>query len=477
MTTQSPGRPSGHAPFLGAMPAIPSTSATAAPISAEALFRLHAPFVARFLMRIGVPRDAIDDAVQEVFLVVHRHGGYRPGAARPTSYLAKLALHAASAHRRRERRRCSRQSDAPVDDVAATDGSPVEHLESHESLLLVERLLARLEPDLRTTLVLAELEGESCGAIAATMGIPVGTVYWRLHQARKKFQKALQSVDAATVAFAPAWTPEVQAWLHRAAQHDALRYAIDDAMTRHHRLAASSAPAPSWAGVATGGGVAGGPLVTALAIAAAAGIAAVVWTSAASPPSMRATALAASPRIVPPVPAGAAVVSAWTPVAPAEPARPADVVSVPVDALPRTEPVPAEPSRRSALRVARAPDEAPDLTALTTATSATPTTAVTPTSDAPATPDAMLELRGVAEAERALATDPAGALARVRALDARAPHGYLDEERRYVAIAALVKLGRLDEARALADAFLGAYPDGAFARRVREATRPRPGHG
>src|ERR1019366_8769180 len=187
------GRQSSEEPMAAtAMPA-PNEAA----VSAEALFRQHAPLVARFLFRLGVPPDAIDDAVQEVFLVVHRQGGYRPGPARPTSYLANLSLHAASAHRRSERRRRDRESDAPLEDVAAASGGPVEVLETSESLRRVEGLLARLEPELRTTLILAEMEGESCASIAAAMRIPVGTVYWRLHQARKKFQKALQALEGA----------------------------------------------------------------------------------------------------------------------------------------------------------------------------------------------------------------------------------------------------------------------------------------
>ena len=143
---------------MSAPPTVSNASNEAA-ISAEDLFRLHAPFVARFLFRLGVGPDAIDDAVQEVFLVVHRQGGYRPGAARPTSYLANLALHAASAHRRTQRRRRDRETDAPVEDVAAPASGPVELLETNESLRRLQRLLGRLDPDLRSTLILVGNRG------------------------------------------------------------------------------------------------------------------------------------------------------------------------------------------------------------------------------------------------------------------------------------------------------------------------------
>ena len=37
--------------------------------------------------------------------------------------------------------------------------------------------------------ILFELEGESCDSIAAGLGIPIGTVYSRLHKARKLFME------------------------------------------------------------------------------------------------------------------------------------------------------------------------------------------------------------------------------------------------------------------------------------------------
>jgi hypothetical protein len=84
-------------------------------------------------------------------------------------------------------------------------------------------------------------------------------------------------------------------------------------------------------------------------------------------------------------------------------------------------------------------------------------------------PDAMPEIQEVATAQRLLDSDPAQALALVRASEARAPSGYLREERRYIGVIALHKLGRSDEARAAAGRFLAEYPDGPYSVRVRAA--------
>jgi RNA polymerase sigma-70 factor (ECF subfamily) len=164
-------------------------------LSAAELFRDHGAFVARFLYRLGVPAQAVEDTVQDVFLVVHQRGGYRPGPAKPTTYLAVIASHVASSERRRQRRRAARAGNTPLEELRAPDADPALCLERRDDLHRLQDALSRLDPALRDTLVLADFEDETAPAIAHTMGVPVGTVYWRLHEARKKFQRALASAD------------------------------------------------------------------------------------------------------------------------------------------------------------------------------------------------------------------------------------------------------------------------------------------
>ncbi|HLK41538.1 MAG TPA: sigma-70 family RNA polymerase sigma factor [Polyangiaceae bacterium] len=474
----------------------PLTTPGEGQVSAEELFRQHAPFVARFLFRLGVRSDGIEDAVQEVFVVVHRQGGYRPGTAKPTTYLANLAVHAAAAYRRRERVRAGREVDAVVEDVASTRGDPVRVLETNELLRRLQAALGRLEPDLRTTLVLVELEGETCASVAAAMGIPVGTVYWRLHQARKKFQRALQATESAphgALAVQPAglggdlgslprsnkertgmmilfmgersWShAEVRDLLRLGAARPPVGYAVEEGLARHQFLAASGAPTPSWA---NGAGVAakGASWVALSAVAVAIGAAVVILGRAGAParssPSPSATFVAGART----PPAGPSSAFAWEPIAPPDPG--ASDPAVPVDALPFASPAPAASgvARRSA--TGDSSRDARRLAPLAEVASAGAPLA----SRAPPSDDDLVELQQVALAERLLSTDPARALTLVRSAEARFPHGYVREERRYVEIAALVPLGRFDEARPKIAAFLRDYPESAFGRRVREASR------
>lgn len=167
-------------------------------MTAGELFQQHASFVSRFLRRLGVTTEALDDAIQEVFLVVHRRGGFAPGPAEPTSYLAAIAMYVAADQRRRARAEAARFDEADVDEVALASGAdPAHHLETQDRLRIVRLALSKLDPALRMTLLLADGEGDTCVSIAVAMNVPVGTVYWRLSRARKKFHLALTSVEAA----------------------------------------------------------------------------------------------------------------------------------------------------------------------------------------------------------------------------------------------------------------------------------------
>lgn len=147
--------------------------------------------MANFAVRLGVRREEVDDIVQEVFLVAHRRGGFTPGAARPTTWLAEIALRVVAAHRRKHQRSREDPDEAAVDAAEArAASSPGEQAEATEALRRVQLALDALDEPKRAVFILFELEGESCEAIAAGLGIPVGTVYSRLHKARKQFMEA-----------------------------------------------------------------------------------------------------------------------------------------------------------------------------------------------------------------------------------------------------------------------------------------------
>ncbi len=168
----------------------PREGGSAEKTSAEALFRAHAAFVAAFVVRLGVGQEVVDDVVQDVFLMVHRLGGYEVGAAKPTTWLAEIALRVVSTHKRSLRRRRVVADEDALDRAVAPQGSPLEIVVQRAALARVQAALDTIDVDRRAVFILFELMGESCDDIARGLQIPVGTVHSRLFAARRSFQKA-----------------------------------------------------------------------------------------------------------------------------------------------------------------------------------------------------------------------------------------------------------------------------------------------
>lgn len=157
-------------------------------IGAGDLYRAHATFVAGLLARMGALSSELPDLVQDVFLTAHRRGGFVPGAAQPTTWLAQIAVNVLRNARRTRRRR---PLDSGEPDLSASPGpDPERAAEGAEALAAVHACLQTLDEDHRGAFVLFELEGMSAAQIAVALEVPVGTVYSRLHHARRRFLSA-----------------------------------------------------------------------------------------------------------------------------------------------------------------------------------------------------------------------------------------------------------------------------------------------
>lgn len=88
-------------------------------------------------------------------------------------------------------------------------------------------------------------------------------------------------------------------------------------------------------------------------------------------------------------------------------------------------------------------------------------------------PDDLIEMQQVARAELLLERSPERALALVRQGDQRFAHGYFQQERAYITIMALIRLGHVDEARARAASFAKQFPALPYGARIRSALAAR----
>jgi RNA polymerase sigma-70 factor (ECF subfamily) len=143
--------------------------------------------VARWTRALGAPQSDIEDIAQEVFLVVRRRlrdfdGGNLPG------WLYRITSRQVRQNRRRFWQRLFAQREtSPLEDIARPDGGPWAALEIKERQATLERLLARMSKTRKVAFVLFEIEGYSGEEIADILDIPLGTVWTRLHHARKEF--------------------------------------------------------------------------------------------------------------------------------------------------------------------------------------------------------------------------------------------------------------------------------------------------
>ena len=164
---------------------------TAQPLEVRTIYREHGRFVWLSLQRLGVHPSDLDDVAQDVFMVVHRRLDTFDRRARVSTWLFGICMRVAANYRRRRRWTHEVLSGGGEDDRPSALAAADDVLVRREQRELAERALNRLEIAKRATFVMFEIESLSCLEIAELMNVPVGTVYSRLHSARRQLEKNL----------------------------------------------------------------------------------------------------------------------------------------------------------------------------------------------------------------------------------------------------------------------------------------------
>ncbi|MCX7799394.1 MAG: sigma-70 family RNA polymerase sigma factor [Fimbriimonadales bacterium] len=127
----------------------------------------------------NILRDAneAEDVTQEAFLKAFRELDRLRDDQAFSGYVYRICVRLCM-----DRLRARRAEPSEFEAVTEDQG------ENIENRVVIERLLDRLPYDLRTTLVLREVEQLSYDEIAEAMRVPVGTVRSRLHAARERFR-------------------------------------------------------------------------------------------------------------------------------------------------------------------------------------------------------------------------------------------------------------------------------------------------
>lgn len=174
---------------------MPSATAAAVDLGASeataTAYREHADAVWGLLGRLGIAGEDREDALQEVFLVVHRGWARFEGRAALSTWIHGIAVRVAIAHRRRRGIATRRNVELDGDPIADLP-DPHEDLERAEAARVLDRLLDELEHDKRTVFVLSDVQGLPVPAVAEMLALNVRTAYSRLRVARADFERALQ---------------------------------------------------------------------------------------------------------------------------------------------------------------------------------------------------------------------------------------------------------------------------------------------
>jgi RNA polymerase sigma-70 factor (ECF subfamily) len=159
------------------------------------LYEQHVRFVWRVISRLGVPASDVGDAVQDVFVVVHRKLPEFEGRSKASTWIFAICMRVA-AHRRRaaSARREVPLSVEPVFEPAGDGGATP--LERGQAQAILDTILDKMSDEQRVVFVLFELEQMSAAQIAELLDIPIGTVRSRLRLARAAFEQAIARLRA-----------------------------------------------------------------------------------------------------------------------------------------------------------------------------------------------------------------------------------------------------------------------------------------
>jgi RNA polymerase sigma-70 factor (ECF subfamily) len=176
---------------------VPEAEQSRAP-SFRAVYDGYFGFVWTCARRMGVPPDAIDDVVQDIFITIHGRLGTLERPASLRSWLYGVVRRTVSMYHRGRNTRVAREAPSPEIDETSNPMqlSPLDLAVLSDELQLLWALLGELDPPKREVFILAELEEMTAPEIAEAVAIPLNTAYSRLRAARQEFQLAFTRAAA-----------------------------------------------------------------------------------------------------------------------------------------------------------------------------------------------------------------------------------------------------------------------------------------
>jgi RNA polymerase sigma-70 factor (ECF subfamily) len=169
-------------------------------LSFLALYQRYFSFVWSCTRRMGVREHELDDAVQDVFIVIHGRLSTLEKPESLRSWIYGIIRRTASAYHRARRAKVTSAEAYQVEPQMQypQQPSPLELAEQTDQVRLLWSLLEKLDPPKREVLVLAELDEMTAPEIATVLEVPLNTVYSRLRTARQELEATMARHHAQT---------------------------------------------------------------------------------------------------------------------------------------------------------------------------------------------------------------------------------------------------------------------------------------
>jgi RNA polymerase sigma-70 factor (ECF subfamily) len=150
--------------------------------------------VSRWVRAFGGPDADVEDLTQEVFVVVQRRLDSFDGE-NLAGWLYRITQRTVRDHRRKAwfRNLFSRTRDIELESLPGPYDDPARLFEKKDAARVVHILAKDMNEEQRSALLLFEVAGYSGEEIAALEGVPVATVWTRVHRGRKSFSKKLDA--------------------------------------------------------------------------------------------------------------------------------------------------------------------------------------------------------------------------------------------------------------------------------------------
>jgi RNA polymerase sigma-70 factor, ECF subfamily len=167
----------------------------------ETLFARHSGALYQSAFKLLGNREDAEDALQEGMLAAFKNLRRFEGRSKFSSWLTRIVINAALMRLRSQRVRQTVSMDEPLGETELTlaeqladpSAGPEELIARDELGEMLEQRLEELTPEMRTAVLLRDVEGLSTEEAAETLGVPENTLKSRLHRARLQLAERIRS--------------------------------------------------------------------------------------------------------------------------------------------------------------------------------------------------------------------------------------------------------------------------------------------